>query len=344
MYEEQFDNIYIGGKQTHGSGLSGAHALREAKMLAYLDMQRKSAKDLYKRSLLHPESYPNAKIPSEIPQETATAPVAWNGQIIPNSAGRFIFVIDPAIQTATLYNDESINGTGTAGAGTTINLDHDSTIIDMFRLVSMSVILTYSGSLDKMSGYIVGASTSNVSAANNNTFFTFTNIENIQNKRVASPIDGLKLIYSPYDNQQLEYQALSLYSGATSLQRWKKVFVIYGEGLPASTCLRWDIVRNIEYVSKPTLREYIPHVAAPACNFDASILDEVKKNEVTTLSGRMKNIGEKQVDQYINKGLSPAWNMFANEDKLIGAGQQMIGDYISKAFGDVTTSLLNKKF
>lgn len=300
MYESQFDNLYMGGKQTSKGGLSGEHAVREAKMLANLAYIRQEQKDFYRRSLLHPEEYSGAKIPSEIPQETATAQVMWNGTITPNSAGRFILIIDPSIQAASLYNDETINGTGTAGAPITINLDHDSTIIDMYRLVSMSVIIRYTGSLDKMSGFITGASTSNVSNATNSTFFTFTNIENIQNKRTISPIDGIKMIYSPYDNQQLEYQAIGAYSGGTSLQKWKKLLVIYGEGLPPTTCLRWDIVRNIEYVSKPALREYIPHTIAPACSYDSSILDVVKKNEVTPYSGNLSKKAAREAIKYID--------------------------------------------
>lgn len=333
MYEEQFDNLYIGESQT--SKLSGEHAMREAKMLAYLDMQRRATKDLYRRSLLHPEVYSGAKIPSEIPQETATAQVMWNGQITPNSAGRFLLIIDPSVQAATLYNDETLNGVGAAGAGTTINFDHDSNIIDMYRLVSMSCIISYSGTLDKLSGYIVGATTSNLSAANNNTFFTFTNIENIQNKRLVNPIDGIKLIYSPYDNQQLEYQSIGAYSGSTSAHKWKKLFIIYGEGLPANTCLRWDVVRNIEYISKPALREYIPHVAAPSCSFDSTVLQEVKKQEVTPYKRpNFPTITDRQIDERTNAlTLGPGYALFSNQDKIVDWGQGMLDKAFSSVFG-----------
>jgi hypothetical protein len=315
MYDKQFDDLYLGNKQTR---TESGHNYRENAMLDKLSVLKAQVKENYRRSLLHPELIAGAKIPTEIPQETATAQLFYNGQITPNSAGRFLIVIDPSIQTANLYNSESLNGTGTSGSATTINFDQDSNIIDMFRLVSESVIITYSGSLDKMAGYIVGCVTSNISIAADTPFFTFSNIENIQNKRMVSPIDGIKLIYSPYDNQQLEYQTMSNYTAGTAPQRWKKVFVIYGEGLPPTTCLRWDICRNIEYVSRSTLREYIPHDLATPCNYDANVITEIKRKEVTSAP----KITQGNPFANTNPGLT------LDRDEFMKFGQDLISKYM----------------
>jgi hypothetical protein len=322
MYEKQFDNLYLGGGKT--SGLTGDHAIREAQMISNVTALKKKMQQEYIKSLLHPESYPNVKIPTELPQETATTSLKYNGDITPNSAGRFLLIIDPAVKAAQLYNDETLNGTGTAGSPITINFDQDTSLIDMYRLVSMSVILTYRGALDKHSGNLIGAQTSHVGTANNNTFFTFSNIENLQNKRVVNPIDGLKLVYSPYDNQQLEYRSSTVYDNNTSDLRWKKIMIIYGEGLPPTACLRWDVVRNLEYVSKPLLREYIPHTTQPSCSFDAAGLDIVKKNEVVPF--RQGLAGIETISNPIQK-------LFDNEGLMTKFGQQMVTGAIDYAFG-----------
>jgi hypothetical protein len=323
MYESQFDNLYLGGGKT--VGLTGDHAIREGKMLSYVSNIKKKTQLEYVKSLLHPESYTNVKIPSELPQETATTSLKYNGEITPNSAGRFLLIIDPAVKAAQLYNDETLNGTGTAGSPITINFDQDTSLIDMYRLVSMSIIFTYRGSLDKHSGNLVGAQTSHVGTANNNTFFSFTNIENIQNKRVVNPIDGLKLVYSPYDNQQLEYRSGTVYDNNTSDLRWKKLMIIYGEGLPPTACLRWDVVRNLEYVSKPALREYIAHTVAPSCNFDSAGLDIVKRNEVVPFRQGITGL-----DSMIN---NPVQSLFDNENKITRFGQNMIATAIDSLLG-----------
>jgi hypothetical protein len=79
-------------------------------------------------------------------------------------------------------------------------------------------------------------------------------------------------------------------------------------------------------VSKPLLREYIPHIAATPCNFDATILEGVKKSEVTTYKS---SITEKDAIAAMNKlGSGAIGNLFANQDKMIAMGQSLIGSYL----------------
>lgn len=278
VWDKNFDESFFGSSNSPQE--DPYHLERERGMLDRINEMYQNANLEYRKSLLHPELHQGAKIPSEIPNETATAQIKYNGTITPNASGRFIFVVDPSIQSGSVYNGATVDGVGTGGSATTVSFLQDDNIIDMFRLVSSSLVIQYTGRLDSHSGFICGAITSNLSNATNNTFFTFTNIEDIQNKKVVVPVDGLKLIYSPYDTSQLDYYKQSDYAGATAPQRWKKLFIIYGEGLPNTACIRWDYTRNIEYVSKPSYREYVTHMSSPPCKLDSSVFTDVKSKEV----------------------------------------------------------------
>lgn len=276
--DRDFDQGFLGMQQNRRDG----HDESERLMLDSLNVRRKQMQLLYRKSLLHPEEYAGAKIPSEIPQQTATAQLKYNFNITPNSSGRFLLVIDPSVQSSYLYNDSTVDGSGN-GVLTTLNFTQDSNIIDMWRLVSSSIVVQYTGRLDSTSGYFVGAISSNLSNATQTTFLTFSAIEDLQNRKVVAPIDGLKMVYSPYDTSQLDYVTHTVYSGNTNPTKWKQLFIVYGEGLPNTNCVRVDYVRNIEYVAKPSYREYIQHSMAVPAAFDSSALVEAKSKEIQTI-------------------------------------------------------------
>lgn len=279
MFDRQFDDYVFGNREERDS----EHLKKETQMLKFLDEAQKQQLLNYRKSLLHPELHSGGKIPSEIPQETATAQLKYNFNITPNASGRFLLVIDPSVQAAYLYNDSLVDGNG-GGTLTSLNsFTQDSTIIDMWRLVSASLIIQYVGRLDATAGYLVGALTSNLSNATQTTFLTFSNIEDLQNRRVVNAIDGLKMIYSPFDTSQLDYATQTAYSSSTNTVKWKQMFVLYGEGLPNTACIRVDYVRNIEYIAKPAYREYIKHSLPTPVKFDANVIVDVKKKEVQTL-------------------------------------------------------------
>ena len=275
--DSNFDNSFF-----KSSNSDSAHEARTKKMLDEIAKKKVSTNELYIRSLLHPELVAGAKIPSPLPQQTATAQIKYNFNITPNASGKFALVIDPSVQQYTLYNDSTVNGLGVGVAANGI-FAQDSNIIDMFRVVSASLIITYTGRLDAMSGFIVGAVTNNLSDATPTTYLTFNNIEDLQDKKLSTPYDGLKIIYSPIDTSQLDFTTQTSYAANTNQSRWKEIFVVYGDNLPNTSCIRVDYVRNIEYISKTAFREYISHDYDAACDFDSRAIQEVKKNEVSIL-------------------------------------------------------------
>lgn len=284
IWDRKFDETFLGSSNTYQE--DSYHHERERDMLNRLNEMYQDANLNYRKSLLHPELHQGGKVPSEIPNETATAQIKYNGTITPNANGKFLLIIDPSIQDGSVYNSSSLDGLGNGGSLTTLSFNQDSNIIDMFRTVSASLIIQYTGRLDSHSGFICGCVTSNLSNATNSTFFTFTNIEDIQNKKVVVPVDGLKLIYSPYDTSQLDFYKQSDYSTNNSANKWKKLFIIYGDGLPNTACIRYDYTRNIEYISKPAYREYVPHISQPPCKLDSNVFIESREKEVQSYDNK----------------------------------------------------------
>lgn len=272
----------------NASSSSNQHKDDEDRALANIRSIGKNQNEYYKRSLLHPMLYPNAKIPTLMPDETATAQLMYNTNITVDANGNFLLIYDPTYETMSNYQT-TVTGTGSTGAVTNFLLTQDSNVIDMWRLVSSEITLRYTGRLDYVSGFLCGAQTSNLSNANDTIFKTFSNIEDLQNKEIVMPLDGIKLIYFPRDTTFTDYTTLTSYTGGTSTARWKFCMVVYGTGLPVGSTFRVDICRNIEYVAKTTYREYIPHTAAASCQIDPSILNEVRDRAVQSLSNTVNN-------------------------------------------------------
>lgn len=239
-----------------GNGKWNHNEEEESKMISDLQEYRHASKEQYMRSLLNPETH-IAKVPSRLPVESAVADLRYNFTITPNATGKFVLIIDPVFQTGSLYQDATVNGLG-AGVVTNLTFAQDANIIDQWRLVSSSLIIKYYGNFNSMSGLFVGATTSNVTAASNTAYLTFSNIEDLTNKQVLKCIDGIKMIYSPMDEKATEFNSNTVYTAGTHPSRWQYLFVVYGDLFPNSGFIRADYFRNIEYTSTPTYKEYIP--------------------------------------------------------------------------------------
>lgn len=241
----------------------------------------------YRLSLLYPSHHTGAKVPSEMPQPSATAALKYNFNITVGALSNFLIVYDPTVGVIR-YATNPI-GDGTAPSFTDFILPQDSNIIDMWRTVSLELRLTYVGQIQTLSGFLTGAVCSNYSATDDTIWNTFQNIEDIENKKTVNPIQGLRLLYFPQDSTMLEYYKQSDYPTVSpwtgnAATRRKLMMIVYGQGLPSTTCLRVDIFRNIEYQSKPALREYIKHDNTCSQKFDKSVVDSVANQPVKALN------------------------------------------------------------
>lgn len=246
-------------------------------MQGYIEEKHKSQFE-YSLSLTNPFQSFGAKCPSNIPIESATAHIEYNTDFNPNNTGKFLIVADPMKNELLIYNDNALTGAGAVGASVSMALAQDSNVIDMYRLVSYGIRLTYQGDIQTHKGYLVSAVTSNLS---DEDFRIFSNIENIHNKVRMVPLEGCYVKYVPVDPDQLDFKSSTVYSGNTHTSNKKQVLLIYGSNLPTTASFRLDVVRNIEYVSKPGLREYITHTCGKSFGIQSVNLDIPKATQIS---------------------------------------------------------------
>jgi hypothetical protein len=248
----------------------------ESTFLGQVKEHNKYIKDGYIRSLLNPEWH-ISKVPSPLPVDSAVAQLKYNFAITPNASGYFALILDPFYQTGYLYQDNTVNGNG-AGVLTSLTFSQDATITDEWRLVSSSLILKYFGNFNQMGGIFVAATTSNVSAATQTTYLTFSNVEYLTNKQVIKAVDGVKLIFTPDDDNAQDFNPNSTYSAGTHPCRWQYLMVVIGYLFPNTPCLRADFFRNIEYKSTPYYKQYIPQDKITPCD---KIIPNIDKTVMT---------------------------------------------------------------
>jgi len=274
-----------------------------------------AARELYLNSLLYPEEVV-AKIPGPLPISSATASIRNNFSITPNTAGKFLLIIDPFQGTGMLWQDNTVDGNGTGGNPTNIALTQNNTIVDQFRLVSASIILRYYGNFNQMSGIFVSAVTSHLNGQWTD-FLTFSNIEDITNKFVSKCVDGVKLIYTPMDNRAIEFRPGSEYTNGTHPCKNQYLFVVMGDLFPNNTCIRVDYYRNIEYTTVPLYREYILQSKSLPCQFEipmlpssSSVAPDSTKTTQTSLVNNNVPYAIKLIQWLNHKGMTIDPNIF----------------------------------
>lgn len=251
-------------------------SIRDDRMLLSQAASSRIAKAGYRLSLMEPSIHTGQRIPSEFPQASATASLRFNFNITPNASGRFLYIVDPFRRDSNVYNASTLDGLSVSGAATVRASAVSATFIDMFRIVSCELKATYTGQLQTLAGYLTGATASNYSGTNQNIFFNFENIENSQNKLSVSPLNGIRLLYVPNDPSMIDYFTPASYDAGTSPAVNKYLMIIYGEGLPATSCIRIDYSLNIEYLSRLDIREYIPHYMSNNSRLDFGELATIK--------------------------------------------------------------------
>lgn len=306
MGEENMDSLYRHDEK------------EESEIVSELNMYKKKIKETYVRSILNPETH-IGKIPSRMPVESAIAPLKWQFNITPNLGGKFALVLDPFAQTGFLYQDSTVNGTG-SGVVTNLTFAQDANIIDQWRLVSSSVIAKYYGNFNQLSGYFVAATTSNVTAQTQTTYLTFNNVEDLSNRQVLKAIDGVKLVYSPMDEKATEFHTQTTYSAGTHPCRWQYLFVIIGDAFPNSSCIRVDYFRNIEYTSVPQYKEYIPQTRDIPCEPLTPVIREPVTPAPQDFRGGRSGFRESEKAYGLIDKLS---------DALISTGQDLFGSYLT---------------
>jgi hypothetical protein len=205
----------------------------------------------YISTLTHPEKNSDSKIPSNSYIPTVILKRRKRLDFTTNATGLICIQWSPQqfyFSNIGVFLYNAVGYTGTAsGTPTTTGLGTDSTGFlptgTPIRLVGASMIVSYTGG-DSQRGIFSGGvyQTFLSTATGDNGMTIFNRIDNIRNSLTVNAKDGLKMIYTPYDNSCFNFYPINtdlgkngaVGNGLLSTER----FIVYGSGLnTSSTCI-----------------------------------------------------------------------------------------------------------
>jgi len=228
----------------------------------------------YIYSLLFPERTRGMRIPTKFPIPSLVFHQKSNLTISPNSSGNWYLQWCPqtlltsgytTANTGNLLLDNSSAITGSVADTTTTN--YTSIIVDRlqttgmiqaYRLVSASIIITYCGSVDAHSGVLGGgvdiSHTDSLQPDTGSSVFSVIDdkIWNLQ----TNPYEGLRLIYFPKDYNDLNFIRPDVGSQSNGLSTCIR-FLLYGQNMPSGGSVRVDLYRNIEAIPHPNMADFV---------------------------------------------------------------------------------------
>lgn len=161
------------------------------------------------------------------------------------------------------------------------------------RLVSASIVIKYIGRLDESAGMlsaalipetIIGTGTVNMQNLVRDGYFHYS----------GRAQDGIKCIYMPMDNADLEYKKSGVWFDPDTETTEKHLYYIIGWGLPKGvTVLSADCVYNIEYVPDMDHNDLVSTGHSQSSSVDSSLAvlsNATKGNQVVIGdAGSVKN-------------------------------------------------------
>jgi hypothetical protein len=246
-----------------------------------------SSKKRYLMSLVFPETGYGVRIPTKFPLPTATFKQKTFFTVTPNSSGNFYLQFTPQslLETGKSYtantgelllnNSAGLNGTTAdtntanytpltvariAGVANTVGppVVINNLLVNAYRLVSASLVLTYQGSIEQHSGTLgSGLDVSFYDSLNPDTEASvFSVIDDKMWSYRGEPGNGLRIVYFPKDYSDLNFLRPSISTQTQGLSTCVR-FLIYGHNLPSGASIKVDLYRNFEYIPTPGWTDYV---------------------------------------------------------------------------------------
>jgi len=248
-------------------------------MECYNEMQ-KDYQEEYLNVLFNPERQANAKIPSLFPVPSSSFLSHQQVSITTNASGNVAFTWNPFfLQDAASGANQStffVNNNSTL-TGSSSNDNFFSTDIgynqlpgglySQYRVVGASVVVTYTGRMDIVSGVIgLGIGLNQYAAPNivttgkdvsSQVFGNFNLIDDLYFAKRTQAVNGCRAIYFPLDSKFLQFTPMATATaGSGSVNGF--YFAFYGANLPASSpCLRVDFYIQYECTVRPEFNGYL---------------------------------------------------------------------------------------
>jgi len=276
--------------------------LREIDSLVkILEHYNEDAKDNYINALIYPETAIQAKLPTLFPIPSTAFQMHltyMQSTFSSGNPGNFawtwnpFFLQDNGVGAWTSFyfnNNAGLNGTSTSAFFLPVDLQYNQIptgVYGSYRVVSASVVLSYVGKMDSVSGVLgIGIGLNNqgvatpslVSGATADTassfFGQFNQIDNLYFHERTQAANGLRAIYFPVDDKYTYFLPLLTNAGpgstTTSTYNTGFYFAGYGQGLPASSGgVRFDFYINYECLVQPQFNNFIPSSPSNSSSVD----------------------------------------------------------------------------
>jgi hypothetical protein len=305
------------------------------------------AKDGYINTLLYPETIIGMKIPTLFPIPSTTFQFHLVGPTIPtNSSGNMAWTWNPAYLqdssaavNSTFYVNNNVGLTGSSSNAFFLANDIGyaqlpANIYGSYRLISASMVVTYIGRMDIVSGVIgagIGINNAGVAApglsatpandANSAVFGNFLQIDNLFFKERTQSANGCRSIYFPTDDRYTNFLPVFNGTAGTPGNAIANTYVSgfyfagYAQGLPISTAnLRFDFYLNFEALVTPQYANFIPTSTINSSGVDAiqsaSLLTTDKKELIVSSNADIPGTDNMNISagNLINKMIKQANN------------------------------------
>ena len=301
-----------------------------------LEHMNADAREDYINTLLYPETVFNRKVPTLFPIPSTTFQMHLvSANLQPNVSGNIAFTWNPVFlqdksvaENTTFFVNKDASLTGASGGSTLKFLPQPllynqipAGLYGSYRIVSASVVISYIGRMDIVSGVIgVGIGLNNsgvgipqaVTSTNgdkaSDTFVNFLQVDNLLYSERSQAANGARAIYFPIDDRYTNF--LSVYNttteddnpGKTLANCYATGFYIagYGQNLPTgASCLRFDFYINVEAIVTPAFNNFIPQSTVTTSSIDviqaANMLTQKNSDKLLTASSDIPGTSENDI-------------------------------------------------
>jgi hypothetical protein len=215
----------------------------------------------YVSSVLFPEYFPAARIPTDFPLPTAIFGYKTEHYIGVNSQGNMSFIFRPKVTGPdaaflNFYQEESWSPADW-GTPTTQVTDSISKYYKLCRLTAAVITVTYIGPLDQASGFMVGSLEYNLTRETDgvDTIVSYRNSlveDGFYLQRTGNIMEGMRLLWFPKDVLDQTFVDPTNHVDNDAL-------ILYASGLSALTSVQFrvDVERHFEAIPHSNVRDYI---------------------------------------------------------------------------------------
>jgi len=281
---------------------------------------------LYAAHVFDPERAPPSRIPSLFPINTA---IMHRDIILPlstDASGNTYIKFTPHLVTSASNGiatyailpawNPSAAGVSVAASDTLIGASFSSANEGRaVRLVAAKIKLRYVGAEFTRSGFFFASHDFNMSnLAGLNFAPTLSGMQDNPVFELQTTVDGIEIIYKPYDNSYLEFSKTN--SGSADATVYRPYTIIAGliGGQVNTACVLAEVFWTIEYIPGPVEQDI---VETQPCKGNPSVISDLP---VRDLIRPALNEGGRQFVDYFTGAAGSAWSGLKSIGKTIGSG------------------------